>query len=62
MRAEIFAYISFLEGPDHPEHVMQYFYLKCSGTTNMGTSQVILSQLVKIAESIRVVHKRKFVL
>ena len=32
MRAEIFAYMIYLEGLQYPEYVMHIFYLKYSGT------------------------------
>ena len=36
MRAEIVAYMIYLERSDYPEYVMHIFYLKYSGTPNMG--------------------------
>ena len=36
MRAEIVAYMIYLEGPEYPEYVMHIFYLKYSWTPNMG--------------------------
>ena len=37
MRAEIIAYMIYVEGPEYPEYEMNIFYLKYSGTPNMGT-------------------------
>ena len=36
MRAEIIAYMIYLEGPEYPEYVMHIFYLKYSGTPKCG--------------------------
>ena len=36
MRAEIIAYMIYLEGPEYPEYVMHIFYLKYSGTPKYG--------------------------
>ena len=36
MRAEIIAYMIYLEGPEYPEYVMHIFYLKYSGTPRYG--------------------------
>ena len=36
MRADIFAYMIYLEGPEYPEYVMHIFYLKYSGTPKYG--------------------------
>ena len=36
MRAEIIAYMIYLEGPECPEYVMHIFYLKYSGTPKYG--------------------------
>ena len=36
MRAEIIAYMIYLEGPEYPEYVMYILYLKYSGTPNCG--------------------------
>ena len=36
MRAEIVAYVIYLEGPEYPEYVMHLFCLKYSGTRNIG--------------------------
>ena len=63
-REEIVAYMIYLEGPRYPEHVIDLFCLKYSWTPNMGTCQVILSQLAlpnkqqKVTCSIRVVHNK----
>ena len=35
-RAEIIAYMIYLEGPEYPEYVMHIFYLKYSGTPKYG--------------------------
>ena len=32
MRAEIIAYMIYSKGPEYPEYVMHFFYLKYSGT------------------------------
>ena len=36
MRAEISAYMIYLEGPEYPEYVMHIFYLKYCGTPKYG--------------------------
>ena len=36
MRAEIVAYMIYLEGPEYPEYVMHIFYLKYSWTPKYG--------------------------
>ena len=64
MRAEIVAYMIYLERPEDPEYAMHIFYLKYSGTPNMGICQVIFSQPAlpnkqqEITKNIRVVHKK----
>ena len=46
MWADILAYMIYLEGPEYPEHVVHIFTYSILGPPNMGTCQVILSQLV----------------
>ena len=36
MRAEIIAYMIYLEGPEYPEYVMRIFYLNYSWTPKYG--------------------------
>ena len=36
MRADMFAYMIHLEGPEYPEYAMHLFYLKSSGTPTCG--------------------------
>ena len=64
MRAEIVAYMIYLEGPEFPEYAMLVFYLKNSGTPKygnmLGNSLPVgpARQTTKITENIRVTHNK----
>ena len=45
MRAEIVAYMIYLEGPEFSQYAMHILYLKYSGPPNMEIFWVILSQV-----------------